>query len=249
MEIQLGVIYKITFPNGKCYIGQSIHHEERWKEHIKESEKELPDCIVHRAIKKYGVDVITFEVIERDIPQGVPLNDREIHWVAHYNCMKPNGYNMTPGGGQPSPDFIHKTEEQWTAIGQKLRKHKTYDLPKNIVELNQPKQNKYGFAVKVNKKKYEFSNPNQTMEEKLELAKACLAEVKATGKYERPNDGKKRKANTLNVPTYVQTYKGRNENIRVKVNKPGHPIKRFDDYTFTLEERIQQAIAHLNTLN
>ena len=53
-------IYKITFPNGKCYIGMSNDIERRIKEHNTNSlTSNLP---IHRAIAKYGKVKLNKEV-------------------------------------------------------------------------------------------------------------------------------------------------------------------------------------------
>ena len=58
----MGYIYCITSPSGKKYIGQTIRdYTKRFREHCK-----LPgSCIMlENAIKKYGKDAMTFEIIE-----------------------------------------------------------------------------------------------------------------------------------------------------------------------------------------
>ena len=53
-------IYKITnLINGHIYIGQSINIERRFREHKNGSE-----LIVDKAIKKYGVENFSFDIIE-----------------------------------------------------------------------------------------------------------------------------------------------------------------------------------------
>lgn len=86
-------IYKITNKiNNKSYIGQSIHVEERWKEHI---EKNNNKSLIHLAIIKYGVENFSFEILEQCSQQE--LNDREIYWIDKYDTYQ-NGYNLTLGG-------------------------------------------------------------------------------------------------------------------------------------------------------
>jgi group I intron endonuclease len=55
-------IYKITNRiNKKSYIGQSIHIEQLWQEHLYQSTK----CsLIKYALFKYGQENFTFEVIE-----------------------------------------------------------------------------------------------------------------------------------------------------------------------------------------
>lgn len=88
-------IYKITnLINGKKYVGQSIHIERRWKEHIYQNR----NSAIHQAIEKYGVENFNFEIIE-ECPQS-QLDEREIFWIKHFNSYE-NGYNLTPGGRTP----------------------------------------------------------------------------------------------------------------------------------------------------
>ena len=73
-------IYKITNKtNGRAYIGQSIHIEQRWQEHISQNKNSL----IHLAIKKYGVKNFTFEVLEECAQSK--LNEQEVYWIACYD--------------------------------------------------------------------------------------------------------------------------------------------------------------------
>lgn len=86
-------IYKITKKeNGKSYIGQSNDIERRIKEH-----QYKIDIPVELAIKKYGIDAFTYEVVEECSLEQ--LDEREIHWIEYYNTYKGFGYNCNPGGG------------------------------------------------------------------------------------------------------------------------------------------------------
>lgn len=86
-------IYKITnLINGKCYIGQSVDIYERWHQHKYADYKE---SVIHTAIKKYGIENFSFEIIEK-IHQA-ELNEREIYWINYYDSYN-NGYNCTTGG-------------------------------------------------------------------------------------------------------------------------------------------------------
>src|SRR6056300_224556 len=89
-----GIIYKITSPSGKVYVGQTIRSfEKRVAEHKRES-----SCctLIKRAIDKYG-DEMNYELIEDNVPQE-QLDEREIYWINHFNSLAPDGYNCTTGG-------------------------------------------------------------------------------------------------------------------------------------------------------
>lgn len=85
-------IYKITNKlNNKAYIGQSIHIEERWKEHIWGKGNQP----LHIDIAKYGIENFNFEIIE--LCSKDQLLEKEKYWIKYFNTY-PNGYNLNDGG-------------------------------------------------------------------------------------------------------------------------------------------------------
>ena len=87
-------IYKITNQiNGKSYIGQSIHIEQRWEEHLYKSSY---SSLIKYALYKYGINNFTFEVVEECKQEE--LDEREQYWIQYYDSFN-NGYNLTMGGG------------------------------------------------------------------------------------------------------------------------------------------------------
>lgn len=90
-------IYKITnVKNKKAYIGQSVDIEKRFARHKKDINcKRTYDYPLYRAIRKYGLESFTFEIIEECHVEA--LNSRERYWIQFYDsCF--NGYNQTLGG-------------------------------------------------------------------------------------------------------------------------------------------------------
>ena len=88
-------IYKITNKiNNKCYIGQSINIEERWKHH-KRYEIKNSHYPLYQAFEKYGINNFNFEIIEEC--QQKELNSKEIYWISYFDSYY-NGYNQTKGG-------------------------------------------------------------------------------------------------------------------------------------------------------
>lgn len=129
-------IYKITNKNdGKCYIGKALNIKERWQGHKDDSfcseqrwqeNKRKEQTHFHRALRKYGVDAFTWEILE-ECPKEM-LNEREIYWIEFYNSFS-NGYNMTlggdgysNGGGENSPG-AKITKVQSDLIKKKLKEH------------------------------------------------------------------------------------------------------------------------------
>jgi group I intron endonuclease len=76
-------IYKITNPNGKIYIGQSINIESRKRVYSYfDSYKNSIGPVLKNSFKKYGIENHIFEVIEEcnlDI-----LDERETYWKQYY---------------------------------------------------------------------------------------------------------------------------------------------------------------------
>lgn len=88
-------IYKITYPNGKIYIGQSVDIKRRMYEH---NNTNRPNNIYpcDKAIKKYG-KITKIKILEETSPDK--LNEKEKYWINFYNSNDKNvGYNLTPGG-------------------------------------------------------------------------------------------------------------------------------------------------------
>lgn len=98
-RIMIG-IYKWTNKiNNKSYIGQSINIEQRRRQHISTSyypKSNTYNTIFHQAIRKYGVDNFTFEII--CICNIEELDVLESFYIKKFNTLAPNGYNMTEGG-------------------------------------------------------------------------------------------------------------------------------------------------------
>lgn len=93
-------IYKITnIINNNAYIGLSIDVYGRWSSHkqraLKYSTGKEYDKVLYRAMRKYGIENFTFEVIE-ECPLE-QLAEREKYWIAYFDTYH-NGYNQTTGG-------------------------------------------------------------------------------------------------------------------------------------------------------
>jgi group I intron endonuclease len=92
----MGCIYKFQFPSDKVYIGKAISFKKRLAVHKRKARK--VHTRLYCAIRKYGWDQISIEIIEDEIPKEF-LNDRERFWIGYYQASQPSkGYNMTLGG-------------------------------------------------------------------------------------------------------------------------------------------------------
>ena len=96
----VGAIYLVRNNiNGKCYIGQTTKKNPvaRWKQHIYAAKHETGRHIMfYKAIRKYGADAFTFEVIVANVPVAL-LNDLETNCIAAYDGYT-EGYNTLQYG-------------------------------------------------------------------------------------------------------------------------------------------------------
>ena len=92
----MGYVYKITNTvNGKSYIGISIHEPE--KDRIQKHLSGHGNRIIANAVKKYGKEAFVYEVLEANVFDEF-LPDLEVAYIANFNTVVPNGYNLTSGG-------------------------------------------------------------------------------------------------------------------------------------------------------
>lgn len=93
-------IYKIlNTVNNKIYIGQSVHIEKRYKEHIRESKYERSNMPIHKAIHKYGSENFQLEILEECSIED--LDCRECYYIDKYNSRNREvGYNILEGGNK-----------------------------------------------------------------------------------------------------------------------------------------------------
>lgn len=106
----MGAIYMfINNVNGKRYVGKTHRDIERRKrEHIDGRGSRL----LKESFDKYGIENFTFEILHDGISDE-RLDDYEIEAIKKYNCVAPNGYNLTWGGeGEiPSDESRRKMSE------------------------------------------------------------------------------------------------------------------------------------------
>lgn len=106
-------IYKITnLINNHIYVGQSIDIKRRFREHKSEN-----SLVVDKAIKKYGVENFSFEIIEEC--DSSMLDEREKYWIAFYDSCR-IGYNCTYGGQGTKCSSIKLSNEDVEKIYQLL---------------------------------------------------------------------------------------------------------------------------------
>lgn len=117
----LGHLYRLTFPNGKVYIGITVRTVmARLRAHVRYAIAGKNLCPVHRALLKFGVDAVVVETLSTAPRAELPA--LEIAAIAQHNCRVPAGYNVSPGGeGKPGvpKSEEHKAKMRATWLGRK----------------------------------------------------------------------------------------------------------------------------------
>lgn len=116
-------IYKITVvPINKVYIGldtKPSYKLARWKTHCAETQKRCKTKL-HKAMKEYGIENCTVEVLEDNFSSIGELALAEILYIKQFNSYK-NGLNSTPGGdGLGKQLLCHLTDDELSKIKASL---------------------------------------------------------------------------------------------------------------------------------
>lgn len=132
------VIYKITSPSGRIYIGKTAHLNKRIESYKCNNCKNQK--LLFASIKKYGFDNHVIEIIEAFLGTNSESNIKEIFWIDKYksNFSKwgeiGNGLNLTDGGeGVKGVKVSEATKEKLRNSHQNNpnRKHKGVKWTKN----------------------------------------------------------------------------------------------------------------------
>ena len=125
-------IYKITnLINNKIYIGQTVRDVRyRWNFH-----KACGISAIGLAIKKYGIENFTFEVI--DTAANVEeLNKKEVDFISQYNSVAPFGYNLELGGLNHQVSEVTKEKMRKAKQGKTTSKKQKEVVRKIITDYN-----------------------------------------------------------------------------------------------------------------
>ena len=154
----MGVIYKITSPSGKSYIGQTKRSfEKRWTEHCK---LEGTCIILENAIEKYGAESMRKEIL-LEINDSF-LDSYEQRFIELFETLEPFGYNVRNGGS----NGIHSEESR-----KRMRESKLGELNHNF---GKPRTESTKKAISIAKsgEKHHFFGKHLTEEHKLNLSKS-----------------------------------------------------------------------------
>ena len=113
-------IYVLTSPSGKQYVGKDSNLPSRVRDHLSGN---APNCrAIHDAIKKYGADAFSVEIIQYPGISDEALNAVERWWIRQLQTLSGFGYNLTEGGEGviPSEETRQKFSES-ARLEQKKR--------------------------------------------------------------------------------------------------------------------------------
>ena len=158
-----GYIYKIPFPNGKCYIGLTTNLNKRWKEHNKDA-KAGNTRHLFNALRKYNM-VDTFLMIVIDTAETKKeLCEKEIAHIeinnSHYK--RGYGYNMTDGGeGKTGYEYTEEDRQKQSEARKKYfedpeARRKTSEAQK--IRYEDPEERRKNSEAQ---KKYNKDNPEK----------------------------------------------------------------------------------------
>lgn len=85
--------------NTKVYVGQTKNPKSRKADHFCAARSGNSNYHIHRSMHLHGVENFSFEILEEC--EDDVTNERERHWIAHFDSFNPEkGYNLTKGGDQ-----------------------------------------------------------------------------------------------------------------------------------------------------
>lgn len=181
-KVTIYSIYCITnIVNNKKYIGYTSKNPiNRWKEHIKASNRNIRNNILYKAIRKHGIENFSFEVIYQSKDGYYTLRTMEEYFIREYKSFKTEwGYNMTYGGeGSFGYECSDEVKEKFRILykGKKL----TPERIKLITEKTPKGENTTG--AKYSRKRFKISYDTGETEVIKGLRKFCLE-----NNYDRAN--------------------------------------------------------------
>jgi group I intron endonuclease len=108
----MGIIYRITTPTGREYVGKTWNLKRR----ISDYKYKLNNrhSIIIGSIKKYGWAAHKLDILEDNVPEEI-LDEREMFWISElktYHYENPLGCNMTMGGDGQRTTWMHDKERR-----------------------------------------------------------------------------------------------------------------------------------------
>tara|TARA_B100000424_G_scaffold187099_1_gene145357 strand:+ start:4142 stop:5440 length:1299 start_codon:yes stop_codon:yes gene_type:complete len=226
-----GHIYKITFPNGKYYIGLTSRTlEKRWNQHnwcAKSTKKKHKKNLLYNAIRKYNmIDNFQMEEIDR-AESKEELCKKEITLISMYNThyIDGDGYNMTYGGDGFNGYIFTETDKQKMSNSRK----EYYKNTPGALEKNREIKIKYYEDNPEEKKR--FGERMKKLWENPEYHKKMCEMIKK--RYENPKYRQK-------MSEISKKYWNGNEEAKNKMSSIKKEICNKDEWRNSQSERIKE---------
>lgn len=235
-ENKKGYIYKLTAPNGKIYIGQTINKNNR-KSHYRSKKFKAQIKLWNSCEKHNWNPVDTFEIIEECFYKNNinVLNEREVYWIKEFGAFGPNGLNCGEGGkGNFGYKTSEKTKEKLRQIN--LGKKHSEETKKKISEANRGEKNKF----------YGRKHSKET-KEKLKFYKLGIKQSEETIiKRAKSNTGKKRTNETKEKIRIGNLGKKRSEESKknMSIAHIGIPLIGKNAKGYKMSEDIKKKISN-----
>ena len=245
------LIYKITnIENELCYIGQTyseikngeeIGHIKRWKDHVRDSEKDKPSCPrFHNAILMCGKDNFVLDVLLYSSEDEI--DDCEKLLISLYGSNKKEyGYNIADGGRglNPSDENI-RVKISLSQGSEDMNIRPYYRFNKHVGYRVMRRENC------ILKQKY-FTSQKNTVEENYKLAKDFLNSLLNKEDYNNIHYNR-----TNDLPKNIVYYKDkRTKEIRgfaVQIIKDKILYKKNFATGISLEEKYKKALNYKEEL-
>jgi len=211
-------IYRLLFPSGKSYIGQSMGLEARLKTYSAHHCKS--QVALYNALSKYGFDNVTVEILyscEKITHGKFMLNILEKHAIKKYNSLYPGGYNLTTGGDSFTFSDATKEKQRISAKNKPPIKDSTR-LKLSISNKNKVRSAESRRNISLGKMGYKCSE-----EHKRNMSKARLGTSRLTESIEKQKETFRLKMDNKEIFCYgidkifICKYKNAYE---ARINKP-----------------------------
>jgi len=134
-------IYLLThIESGRKYVGQSINIQKRYSQHSSCGRKTL----LANAIQKYGWSAFANEILE--LCHRDDLNELESKWIKIHNCIAPNGFNLTTGGGQAEVSAVTRAKISMSHKGKIFSENHKANIAKAKQNISAETRAKISFA-------------------------------------------------------------------------------------------------------
>lgn len=238
----MGIIYCLTFPNNKKYIGQTIQPlEQRLKQHHRSH-----DCTaLYNAINKYkSYNIEVLLEINNEL-----LDCYEIKFIHLYNTVCPYGYNIRYGGSNGKFCEITKIKMSNSRKGkihspQTIEKIRNSNIGKVLSETTKgliSESKKKSVLTDDSKKKMSRLGMKHTDETKKLISLMHTGKNVTDNTREKVSSSLRKNGTELNLPKYLLK-KEKGYLVRV----PGYKSKTFT--SLSDEDNLQLAIDFLNNI-